>query len=223
MGFGLAGALGSVLDAGVNIWSAVQQNKAAQASAAKEMDFQASQSGSVYQRGVADLKAAGLNPILAAGGATDPAASGAMYNPVPVGMNAVSDAVSTAKNVNEVNAVRAGIDSTKANTDLTKTKVATEAKSQELMDAQKSNALLDTVIKNAQAWSAKNRLRVEQEHPDLYGRLDAIMPRLAPVAGTALDMAGTGSALKYILGGKSLFGSKGPTAKDVGSYYTGRE
>ncbi|WP_445729406.1 MULTISPECIES: hypothetical protein [Pseudomonadati] len=69
-------------------YSARQQNKQAEAAAQRQMDFQSDMSNTSYQRQVADLKAAGINPMLVSrlGGASTPA--GAMPQFVNPGLQA---------------------------------------------------------------------------------------------------------------------------------------
>jgi hypothetical protein len=78
----------ALIAAGASIYSANQRNKAAQKAAANQMSFQENMSNTSYQRGMKDMKQAGLNPILAGkmGGASTP--GGATYQPENVGMAA---------------------------------------------------------------------------------------------------------------------------------------
>ena len=70
--------MGFLSDLGLGIAGDVVGGLFGQKQARKQMDFQAQQSATSYQRAVKDLKSAGLNPILAGtvGGASTP--SGAM-------------------------------------------------------------------------------------------------------------------------------------------------
>lgn len=74
------------VSAAANFIGGSMTNSANQAQAQANRDFQAGQSATSYQRAVADMQAAGLNPMLAysQGGASTPSGSTAtMVNPVP--------------------------------------------------------------------------------------------------------------------------------------------
>ena len=72
------------------------RNKEAKNASARQMAFQREMSNTAYQRGMADMKKAGLNPILSGklGGASTP--TGASYVPENIGSSAVSSGLQAA-------------------------------------------------------------------------------------------------------------------------------
>lgn len=82
--------LGGLISAAGSIIGANMRNKAAKAASARQMAFQKDMSNTSYQRGMEDMRKAGLNPILAGkfGGASTP--TGSTYNPENIMTNATS-------------------------------------------------------------------------------------------------------------------------------------
>lgn len=75
----------AMISAGSNLLGGISRNKQAKQASARQMAFQKEMSDTAYQRAMADMRKAGLNPILAGklGGASTP--GGASYNPENLG------------------------------------------------------------------------------------------------------------------------------------------
>lgn len=93
------------LSAGASLLGGILSNKANRAEAKRQMEFQERMSSTAHQREVADLRAAGLNPMLSAklGGASSP--GGAMANIQDVLSLAVSSAKQGAGIAQEAQAI----------------------------------------------------------------------------------------------------------------------
>jgi hypothetical protein len=96
VGAAISGA-GSLFTNFTNSENVEKTNAANAAQAQMNRDFQERMSNTAYQRGMSDMKAAGLNPILAyqKGGASSPSGSQAAMQPFEIKGNPAGDAVNT--------------------------------------------------------------------------------------------------------------------------------
>lgn len=107
---------GGVISAGLNLFGQDKATKENAKQAQQQMDFQERMSSTAYQRGMADMKAAGLNPILAyqKGGASSPsgAAGSAVFQSVG---DAITPAVNTSLAARRLNGELENMAATNAN------------------------------------------------------------------------------------------------------------
>lgn len=157
-GFFLGGPAGAMIGYGLGSGSdaAKEQNRLAMDAAAGQMAFQERMSSSAYRRAVADMKGAGLNPMLAysQGGASSPSGAQAQGLESPTGKG-FATAVQAAQ-------VATGVSNVKADTALKNAQVVKEA-----AVAEQSVATAD------QARAQTNQLKLESVDRALQIKEDA--------------------------------------------------
>lgn len=172
--------IGAAVSGGLSLLGAKKQNQAAEKQANNQMSFQERMSSTSYQRGMADMKAAGLNPILAykQGGASSPSGTAA-----PV-VNELEPATNSAKDALRVSAELKNLKETNQNI-----KTDTELKSSTalLNAASRENKKIEGRILQQQLHSAKAQASRAKLDDDFYKTPVGQVLRKIDLAGTAIN------------------------------------
>lgn len=204
-------AAAAAIAGGASLVGGLFGNRASAREAQKNRNFQEDMSNTSYQRAVHDMKAAGINPMLAAktGGASTPSGSTASQSdPITPAVNSAAQAYAQSAAVENVKAqtetTKADADLKEANAEYVRAQTAGYSKQVGLIEAQtqgqlasagesvRRTALIDDQAKEISA-------RIEKMGVDNQATRQGVIESVSRIARNSADIAEAGERTKLLI------------------------